>query len=55
MAVAALPEAGKPLMEKWITRTDADIRWVMKENLKKTRLIRMGTAWTKKWANRLMT
>lgn len=53
VAVAALPVEGKRLMEKWLIRTDQDVRWIMKENLKKNRLARMDPAWTKKWADRL--
>lgn len=53
VAVVALPEAGKPLMEKWMARPDSDVRWIMRENLKKTRLTRMDPAWTSKWAARL--
>lgn len=45
VAVAALPAEGKPLMEKWLNDLNPDIRWVMQENLKKTRLERMDSAW----------
>jgi hypothetical protein len=45
VAVAALPEAGKPMMQKWLSSSDSDIRWVMKENLKKNRLIKMDADW----------
>ena len=45
VAVAALPEAGKPAMEKWLNYGDRDIQWLMRENLKKTRLVRMDAAW----------
>jgi hypothetical protein len=45
VAVAALPEAGKPLMEKWLACPNTDIRWVMRENLKKNRLIKMDAVW----------
>ncbi|MBA3873794.1 MAG: hypothetical protein H0X30_32070, partial [Anaerolineae bacterium] len=45
VAVAALPEQGKPLMEKWLASSDKDIRWLMRENLKKDRLKRMDSAW----------
>ena len=45
VAVAALPDAGKPLIEKWLSSKDKDIRWVMKENLKKNRLIKMDADW----------
>jgi hypothetical protein len=40
-------------MEKWIARPDPDVRWIMRENLKKNRLARADAAWTKKWAARL--
>jgi hypothetical protein len=48
VAVAALPVEGKPLMEKWIACPDEDIRWIMRENLKKNRLSRMDAEWVKK-------
>ena len=37
VAVAALPDEGKPMLEKWLADADKDIRWIMKENLKKSR------------------
>jgi hypothetical protein len=46
VAVAACPETGKPLMEKWIRDPDPDIRWIMRENLRKNRLVRMDRTWT---------
>ena len=49
VAVAALPDEGKRLMEKWLADTDSDIRWIMKENLKKNRLARVDAGWVKKW------
>ncbi len=48
VAVVALPEEGKHLMEKWLGNPDKDIRWIMKENLRKTRLTRMDAEWVKK-------
>ena len=45
VAVVALPDAGKPLMEKWLASSDPDIRWIMRENLKKNRLVKMDAAW----------
>ena len=45
VAVAANPAAGRPLMEKWFASADKDIHWIMKENLKKDRLVRMDAAW----------
>jgi hypothetical protein len=53
VAVAALPPAGKPLMEKWLRSKDADVRWMMKENLKKNRLVKMDEYWVKKCLARL--
>jgi len=47
VAVAALPDAGKPMMEKWLDSQNKDIRWMMKENLKKNRLIKMDADWVK--------
>jgi hypothetical protein len=46
VAVAACPETGKPLVEKWIRDPDPDIRWIMRENLRKNRLVRMDRTWT---------
>jgi hypothetical protein len=48
VAVVALPDFGKPLMEKWLNSPDKDIRWVMKENLKKNRLVKIDQDWVKK-------
>jgi hypothetical protein len=49
VAVAALPETGKPLMEKWLVEPDPDVRWIMRENLKKNRLVRIDAAWVARW------
>jgi hypothetical protein len=38
VAVAALPADGVPLLRAWLTNPDPDIRWIMRENLKKARL-----------------
>lgn len=45
VAVAALPEAGLPLLEKWLGSTDRDVRWILQENLKKKRLERAAPEW----------
>ncbi|HOU11979.1 MAG TPA: hypothetical protein PKZ84_02600 [Anaerolineae bacterium] len=45
VAVCALPDVGKSLMEKWLASDDKDVRWIMNENLKKARLIRMDAEW----------
>lgn len=49
VAVAALPEEGKPLMENWLVSDDRDVLWIMKQNLRKKRLTRMDAAWVEKW------
>jgi HEAT repeat protein len=49
VAVVALPQAGQPLLEKWLTCPDKDVRWIMKENLKKNRLKRMDASWVTRW------
>lgn len=47
VAVAALPEKGKAMIEKWLKSENKDVRWMMKENLKKNRLVRMDIDWVK--------
>jgi hypothetical protein len=49
VAVAALPVEGKAMMEKWLGKQDKDIQWVMQENLKKIRLVRMDAQWVEHW------
>jgi hypothetical protein len=34
--------------EEWVGSTDADARWVMKENLRKKRLLRGDHEWVKR-------
>ncbi len=51
--VAALPGEGIPLMEKWLRNPDPDIRWIMKENLKKKRLARVAPEWVEEQLLRL--
>jgi hypothetical protein len=45
VAVVAAPEQGKQMMERWLSSTDLDVSWVMRENLTKNRLLRMDAAW----------
>ncbi|HEX9386817.1 MAG TPA: HEAT repeat domain-containing protein [Anaerolineales bacterium] len=47
VVVAALPEMGKPRMEKWLDSQNKDIHWMMRENLKKNRLLKMDADWVK--------
>ena len=48
VATVVLPQEGKKLMEGWLTSEDADVRWIMKENLRKKRLERMDMGWVQK-------
>ena len=45
VAVVALPEMGKPMMERWLASDDPDVCWIMKQNLNKKRLARMDRQW----------
>lgn len=45
VAVAAFPEEGKIFFEKWLKSSDPDVRWILRENLKKNRLLKMDEAW----------
>lgn len=49
VAVVALPDEGKALLEKWLRCRDPDVGWVMRENLKKARMSRMDAAWVGRW------
>jgi hypothetical protein len=53
VAVAALPKEGKPAMERWLSSGDPDVRWIMRENLKKDRLARMDAEWVERWIAKL--
>ncbi len=49
VAVAAQPEVGLPLMERWCASPDHDVRWIMRQNLGKQRLIRVAPDWAAAW------
>jgi hypothetical protein len=53
VAIVAAPAAGRARMERWIGSTDHDVRWVMRENLKKARLTRMDAAWVARMRERV--
>ena len=46
--IAAEPETGKPLLEKWLASPDPVIQKIMRENLKKNRLVRMDPTWVER-------
>ena len=53
VAIAALPEAGKPLLERWSESRDPDVQWVVRENLRKARLARVDHRWVSAMRSRL--
>jgi hypothetical protein len=44
VAVAALPADGFARLEHWAASGDPDVRWLVRENLKKARLARADPA-----------
>ncbi len=44
VAVAQQPAEGWPLMEAWCQSADADVRWIMRSNLAKKRLLKTDPA-----------
>ena len=54
VAAAALPEAGRPLMEKWLKSPDKDVAWVMRSNLSKARIVALGPSWVTKWRSKAL-
>ena len=53
VAVAARPERGEPMMERWLPTADRDVRWIMRENLRKRRLSRADPEWVACWTSEL--
>lgn len=45
VAVAAYPEPGRAAFSHWLASTDRDVRWILRENLKKNRLVRLDPTW----------
>jgi hypothetical protein len=54
VAVAALPEAGKPMLEKWSESRDPDVLWVVRANLGTARLTRMDKLWVAELRSRIL-
>ena len=53
VAAAASLADGQAAMEPWLASRDPDVRWIMKENLKKNRLARLDKAWVNRWQGQL--
>lgn len=49
VATVADPTEGKSRMERWFRSSDKDIKWIMRENLKKNRLQKMDREWADRW------
>ena len=45
VAIVALPEEGKALFERLLASSDRDVRWIVRENLRKRRLVRLDADW----------
>jgi hypothetical protein len=45
VVIAAYPDAARPAFERWLVTEDKDVRWMLKENLKKNRLQRLDPDW----------
>jgi hypothetical protein len=53
VAFAADPIEGQRRMERWLADQDPDVRWVMRQNLRKNRLARLAPDWAARWLDRL--
>lgn len=47
VVIVAAPQTGKMYFENWLKVDDGDIRWIVRENLKKNRLIKLDPKWVK--------
>jgi hypothetical protein len=53
VAVAALPEEGLDRLDAWMSSDDPDVRWMMRENIRKRRLVAIAGDRTDGWRARL--
>jgi hypothetical protein len=53
VVIASTPESGKRYFEKLFHLSGKHVGWIIKENLKKNRLIKMDSEWVKKCSTRL--
>jgi hypothetical protein len=54
VAVAALPDKGKQIFEELADIKDKDIRWILRNNLDKNRLIKMDGNWVERMKTALI-
>lgn len=48
VVVSAYPAAGKPTFKRWLESPSGHVRWLLKENLTKNRLLRMDPDWVER-------
>lgn len=53
VAAVAAPETGLPALERLAASSDRDVRWILRENLRKDRLRRLDPAWVTAMVARL--
>ena len=53
VAIVALPEEGEALFERLFASSDRDVRWIVRENLRKRRLLRLDESWVARMSARL--
>ncbi len=53
VVVASYPSYGKAVLAGWAESADRDVRWILRENLKKARLARLDPEWTAALRERL--
>lgn len=50
VGVASLPDEGIARLDRWMTSEDPDVRWIMRENLKKRRLTSVAADHVDRWS-----
>lgn len=53
VAIVHNSEVGIPMFEKWLSTQDKDIKWIIKENLRKNRLLKMDEIWVNNCIDRM--
>jgi hypothetical protein len=47
VAIAACPEPGKLAFSSWLSSPDRDVRWIVRQNLRKKRLVSVDPEWVR--------
>lgn len=50
VAVAADAQVGLPVLERWLADESPDVRWIVRQNLAKNRLVRLDPDWVQRAA-----